>query len=384
MRILMAHTHYRQRGGEDESFLAEAALLESAGHEVTRYVLHNDALASMRSAEAALTTVWNRSAFRDVTRLLSDGGIQVAHFQNTFPLMSPSVYYAARNAGVPIVQTLRNYRLTCVNALLFREGGPCESCVGSYAPWNGAVHGCYRDSRAASAVVAGMLAFHKARGAFNDMVHTYVTLTDFAKRTLVRAGLQASKTVVKPNFLGTDPGAGPGRGGYALFVGRLSQEKGVATMLDAWGRLHRRIPLKVVGDGPLAATVAARSDIDLEWLGRRAPAEVLDLMGDAELLVFPSECYETFGRVAVEAFAKGTPVIASDIGAVAEIVDHGRTGLRFRPGDVAHLVETVESALSDPARLQAMRREARLEFEAKYTAERNLQQLEAIYERAIT
>ena len=380
MRVLMAHNYYQQAGGEDESFRAEAALIQAAGHDVTRYTIHNDALTSMPSLEKAAKTFWNRSTFDDITGLLSKQKHHVAHFQNTFPLMSPSVYYAAADAGLPVIQSLRNYRLTCVNGLLFRDGAPCEVCVSTYAPWYGVVKRCYRNSRTASAVVAGMVAFHKARGTYADVVHTYVALTNFAKQTLVRSGLPAGRIVVKPNFLISDPGVGSGAGGYALFVGRLSHEKGVATMLSAWERLRDHLPLKIVGDGPMAREVAEKASAGIEWLGRRSPSDVMDLIGSARMLIFPSEWYETFGRVAIEAFGKGTPVIASDIGAIAEVVDHGRTGYRFRPGDIGHLVDTVEQALAQPAVLQAMRREARHEYETKYTAETNRKQLLAIYE----
>ena len=382
MRVLMAHNYYLEAGGEDESFQAEAAVVESAGHEVTRYTIHNSDIARMSSLRAATRVLWNQESYDDIARLLGSRKHQVAHFQNTFPLMSPSVYYAATEAGVPVIQSLRNYRLACANGLLFRSGAPCEECIGAHAPWFGVVHACYRESRLASAVVAGMVALHKTRGTYANTVNTYVTMTEFAKRTLVRAGIPDARIVVKANFLVTDPGVGDGRGGYALFVGRLSPEKGVATMLAAWARLRRWIPLKVVGDGPLAPALPLTSE-GVEWLGRRSANDVLQLMGGAQMLIFPSESYETFGRVAVEAYAKGTPVIASDIGAIAEVVDHGRTGYRFRPGDTEHLVVTVEQALAQPSVLEAMRREARLEYESKYTAEINRRQLLAIYDAAV-
>jgi len=191
--------------------------------------------------------------------------------------------------------------------------------------------------------------------------------------------------VVKPNFVAPDPGRGQGGGGYALFVGRLAPEKGTGTMLAAWGRLGTRFPLKIVGDGPLkdqVVRVAARRS-DVEWLGHRPVADVHALMRKADMLVFPSQWYETFGRVAAEAFAAGTPVIAADIGAVAELVEHGRTGLKFRPGDPEDLATRVGWALSHPAELRRMREEARAEFEAKYTAERNYLALMEIYEAAL-
>lgn len=197
--------------------------------------------------------------------------------------------------------------------------------------------------------------------------------------------MPAQKIVVKPNFVHPDPGVGTGKGGYALYVGRLSVEKGLDTLLAAWEELGDRIPLKIVGDGPLSdMVVSAREKLPkVEWLGRRSMPEVHALMGEASLLIFPSKWYETFGRVAVEAFAKGTPVIAAKIGAIAELVDHGRTGLHFQPGDAQDLANWVDWAMTHPTELSKMRQEARTEFESKYTAKENYQQLISIYERIL-
>jgi len=286
---------------------------------------------------------------------------------------------------VPVVQTLHNYRLLCPVALFFRDGRVCEDCMGKAVPWPGVVHRCYRGSRAASGVIAAMLTTHRALGTWTKMVDVYVALTEFAQDKFIEGGLPAEKIVVKPNFVAEDPGPGGGSDGYALFVGRLSPEKGIETMLAAWDRLRTGVPLKIVGDGPLRDRVirAASRQPNVEWLGYKTVAEVHALMKRAGVLVFPSEWYETFGRVAVEAFAAGTPVIAANIGAVGELVEHGRTGLHFRPGDPEDLATRVGWALSHPAELGRMREEARAEYEAKYTAERNYRALMEIYEFAL-
>jgi len=217
------------------------------------------------------------------------------------------------------------------------------------------------------------------------MVDTYIVLTEFAREKFISGGLPEGKIMVKPHFIHTDPGPDEGAGGFALFVGRLSPEKGSDTLLSAWERLGGKPHLKIVGDGPLAprAADAARRYPGVEWLGRQPLEEVYELMGGAAFLVFPSEVYETFGRVAIEAFARGTPVVASKIGAIAELVEHGRTGLHFRPGDSRDLAAQVEWALSHPAELERMRKAARAEFEAKYTAERNHELLMEIYRTAV-
>jgi glycosyltransferase involved in cell wall biosynthesis len=385
MKILAVHNRYQRPGGEDQVFVDETALLETRNHRVLRYEVHNDQVKQVNRLILAKDTVWNTSAYRELGALIRRERPDVVHFHNTLPLVSPAGYYAARAEGVPVIQTLHNYRLLCPVALFFRDGRVCEDCMGKAVPWPGVVHRCYRGSRTASGVIATMLTVHRALRTWTEMVDVYVALTEFARKKFIEGGLPAEKIVVKPNFVAPDPGRGQGGGGYALFVGRLAPEKGTGTMLAAWNRLGTRISLKIVGDGPLRDQVveAAATQSNVEWLGHRSVADVHALMGKADMLVFPSQWYETFGRVAAEAFAAGTPVIAANIGAVAELVEHGRTGLKFRTGDPEDLVTQVEWALSHPTELRNMREEVRAEFEAKYTAERNYRTLMEIYEAAL-
>jgi glycosyltransferase involved in cell wall biosynthesis len=384
MKILAVHNRYQRPGGEDQVFVDETALLETRNHRVLRYEVHNDQVKHVNRLTLAKDTVWNTSAYRELRALIRRERPDVVHFHNTLPLVSPAGYYAAKAEGAPVIQTLHNYRLLCPVALFFRDGRVCEDCMGKAVPWPGVVHRCYRGSRAASGVIATMLTVHRALRTWTEMVDVYVALTEFARNKFVEGGLPAGKIVVKPNFVAPDPGRGQGGGGYALFVGRLAPEKGTGTMLAAWDRLGTRIPLKIVGDGPLKDQVveAAARRSNVEWLGHRPVADVHALMRKADMLVFPSQWYETFGRVAAEAFAAGTPVIAANIGAVAELVEHGRTGFKFRPGDPEDLVTQVEWALSHSAELRRMREEVRAEFEAKYTAERNYRALMEIYQAA--
>jgi glycosyltransferase involved in cell wall biosynthesis len=383
MTVLMVHNEYRQPGGEDIVFFQEASLLESHGHRVIRYQVHNDRTAEMGPATLATKTVWNSSAYRELSTLIRKEQPRIVHFHNTFPLVSPAGYYAA--AGVPVVQTLHNYRLLCPNGLFFRDGRPCEDCLGKAVPLPGVVHGCYRGNRGATSVVTAMLATHRAVGTWARKVDLYVALTEFARRKYIEGGLPVDRLVVKPNFVSPDPGPGDGDGGYALFVGRLSPEKGLGTLIDAWRGRRAAMPLKVVGDGPLANLVrrASRKNPRIELLGRRSIEEVHALMRRAAVLVFPSELYETFGRVAVEAFAAGTPVVAADIGAAAELVDHGRTGVLFRRGDAEDLSVQVRRLARHPHELETMRKVARAEFENKYTAERNYLMLMKIYQSVV-
>jgi glycosyltransferase involved in cell wall biosynthesis len=383
VRILKLHTYYQQPGGEDASFGAEVALLRDKGHTVVPLTFHNKQLEDVPLLWRAAVTLWNREAYARVREAIRLHRPDILHVHNTFPLASPAVIHAAKAERVPVVMTLHNYRLLCVNALFFRRGRVCEDCLGRI-PWRGVLHGCYRDSRPASAVVAAMLTLHRALGTWN-MVDRFIALTEFARQKFIEGGFPPEKISVKPNFVHPDPGPGEGRGGYALFVGRLSPEKGLGTLLMAWERLGGKVPLKIAGDGPLAPEVqeAEKRIPGVEWLGRKAPEEVYALMGEAAFLVFPSEWYETFGRVAIEAFAKGTPVLAAHIGAVGEVTEDGRTGLHFRPRDPEDLAAKVEWLLAHPNELARMRKEARAEYEAKYTAEENYRQLMAIYQAVL-
>jgi glycosyltransferase involved in cell wall biosynthesis len=386
MRILMVHNHYQLPGGEDESFRAEVELLRQHGEDVKTWTVHNDALKGRSAVRSALETIWNARAAAELrARVQRDGPFDVVHFQNTFPLLSPATIWAAGRSDVAVVQSLRNYRLLCVNGMFFRDGAVCESCLDRRVQVPGVVHACYRGSVAASAVVATMNAYHRARGTQRASVDAYIAPSEFAKRKLAHAGLDIDRIDVKPNVVTPDPGPGHGTGGYAIYVGRLSPEKGVQTMLRAWTLLEDPPRLKVVGDGPQADLVRAASSAQgsrIEWIGHRPKDEVLELIGNAAVLIMPSQVYETFGRVVVESFAKGTPVICSKLGAVAELVEEGYTGARFEPGDPHDLAATVTRFMAQP-QARAFRERARAQFERVYAADTNYRILMAIYERAI-
>ena len=381
MRILTVHNYYQQPGGEEQIFATESALLETRGHQVQRYTIHNDRVEDMNPLTLAKKTIWNSDVYRDLRAIVRQQRPEIAHFHNTFPLISPAAYHAMQDEGVPVVQTLHNYRLLCPNAMFFRDGKICEDCLGKCGALPGIVRGCYRDSQTASGVVATMVNLHSLMCTWSKTVNVFVAYSQFALNKFVQGGLPEKKILFKTNFLHPAPAPGTGRGGYAIFVGRLSPEKGLGTLLTAWEQLGGKIPLKIVGDGPLAPQVieATKRLQGVEWLGRKPLEEVYELMGEAALLIFPSEWYETFGRVAIEAFAKGTPVVASNVGAIAELVTPGQTGLLFRPGDAQDLAAKVEWALAHPEELMQMRRAARAEFEAKYTAEENYRRMMEIY-----
>lgn len=384
MRVILAHNYYQQPGGEDQVYADETALLRSRGHEVHEFTLHNDGVRSYSRLGLALATFWNRKAAADLGRLVSRTRAEIVHFHNTFPLMSPASYRAARTNGAAAVQTLHNYRLLCPGANFLRDGAPCEACLSKQFAWPAVRHACYRGSRSATTVTAAMLAVHRLRGTWSTDVDAYIALTQFARGKMIAGGLPAERVFVKPNFVAPDPEPGAGGGGYALFVGRLSAEKGVANLLAAWKRLGGAVPLKIVGDGPLADQVrqAAGADSSIERLGLQPLDKVHQLLGKAEFLVSASTCYEGLPKTIVEAYAKGSPVLAPRLGAMAEIVIDGRTGLHFEPGDVASMAAGALELMGDGERRERMRRGARAEFEARYAASQNYDMLMEIYRQA--
>jgi glycosyltransferase involved in cell wall biosynthesis len=381
MRVLLAHNFYQQAGGEDAVFAAERDLLRERGVEVIEYTQHNKVITDMSLARVACSTIWGRQSRHALEGLLREYRPDIAHFHNTFPLISPAAYYACRAVRVPVLQTLHNYRLLCPSATFYRQGRPCEDCKGRAVAWPGVLHACYRGSRAATATVAGMLVAHRVLGTWSRLVHVYVALTEFARQLFSEGGLPRDRIAVKPNFLHAAPAPGEHLGGFALFVGRLVPEKGIATLLAAWRDVPRSIRLKIIGTGPIEPLGPTCAD-GIEWLGAQSPEEVLSAMRDAAFLVLPSEWYEGFPIVLLEAYASGLPIVASRLGSLKELVRDGMTGLHFTPGDSQDLAKKVRWATANPELTRAMGRNARELFEAEYTAERNFERLMELYQLA--
>src|SRR5271156_586681 len=389
MKILLIHNYYQLSGGEDEVFQREKRLLDRAGFQVVEYVRDNKEIRDynpLQTISLAARTTWAWDSHRDLRELLKREKPDIAHFHNTFPLVSPSAYYACASAGVPVIQTLHNPRLMCPAATLYRDGKPCEDCVGLAFPWPAVQHACYQGSRAKSAVVGSMLWTHRLAGTWKSKVARYIVSTKFYQGKFAAAGLPREKIALKPHFVEADPGARDRPGDYALFIGRLAPEKGVPTLLKAWNRL-KHVPLRIRGEGPLAGVVQDTANTDscnVQRVPRLPSEELFQLIKGARFLVWPSEgFYETFGLVAIEAFACGVPVISSRSGAMQEVVSDGLTGLLFQPGDADDLAEKVDWAWSHPEQLGRMGNLARLEFEAKYTSEKNIGMLSAVYQQAL-
>jgi len=387
MKIVVVHNTYQQRGGEDEVVAAESAILERNGHRVVRYSRNNDEISSLSRSQQLLLVrdfIHSEKSKRELFALLQTEKPDVVHIHNTFIMISPSVYEACRDAGIPVVQTLHNYRLICPGWSLSRDGHVCEECIDD-GLWQSVRHGCYRDSRLMTAAVALMLQVHRTKGTWKRSVHSYVALTNFAREKFIQGGLPPSAIHVKPNFLESDPGERIASGRAFLFVGRLSAEKGVHTLLDAWQQLSHSIPLVIVGDGPLRrpleTAVRVKGLSNITFTGWLSKPDVYATIKNAAALIIPSVCYEGFPMTLVEAFACGTPVIGSSLGGIQEIVTNGRNGLHFAAGDANDLADKVEWAWARPAVLETMGHASRQDFEQLYSAETNYKRLLQIYEK---
>jgi glycosyltransferase involved in cell wall biosynthesis len=385
MKVLLVHNKYRTSApsGEDIAVANERRMLESRGVEVISFERCNDDLddSTWGSKTAmALNTIWSQRSRTEVRQILRKVRPDIVHVHNTFSVMSPSVYGACKAEGVPVVQTLHNFRFFCPSALFLRDGKPCEACLDK-SLLQSVRYRCYRGSLGATATLAAMLTLHRALGTYSQGIDRYIALTQFAARMAVKGGIAAGKVVVKPNFVPQPPPAGRGGGGYVAFVGRLLEGKGTETLVRAWRELPD-VRLKICGDGALRhrlETVARSENLNIEFLGIRNRAQVLEAVANAELMIVPSEWYEGFPMVIAESFACGTPVLASRIGSLDELVDERVTGRKFIAADSAGLANAVRAMLADEPALRRMRANARAYFDAHLTEQANYTALMSIY-----
>lgn len=390
MRILQLHNHHASKGGAMEVLEDERQLLESGGHTVHQYTLPAAEEMALGAARAGAKAIWNVEAYRDVRNLAHDSRIDIVHVHTPFPLMSPSVFRAAKSAGVPTVTTLHSFRYSCIAAICYRDGHTCEDCVGSKTKWPGVKHRCYHDSVGASVALTTSLILHRRLGTFEESVDRFIALTDFSKDLLVRDGIPPHKIVVKPNSV-SDPLSNGDfarqRKPYIAFVGRLIDVKGIKTLLDAW-RLARpqRLQLRIAGDGPLAPLVqsALADDASISSAGWLDEASVTQLMAQAEATVVPSEWYEGQPLVILRSLAVGTPVLVSDLANLSDNIAGTGAGLTFCVGESSSLAARLRQLDSDPASSRAMANAARTTYLLRHTPQRNLASLETIYQDVLS
>lgn len=386
MKVLICHNCYRLESGEDIVFVNETELLRRHGHQVIEYARANneiDKLGVVQNIELAAKAVWNWRSYRQVRDIILKHRPDIAHFHNTLPLISSAAYDACVEHGVPVIQSLHNARLFCPQGSMYYGGGHCEVCIGRSLPWHGIARACYRKSHMQSALIGITTAVNWKRGVWTDKIDRYIVFNSFYREKFIQAGLPAEKIVLKPHSV-EDPGPVVEPGGYVLYAGRLTEAKGVSILLRAWGK-SGRIPLKLCGEGELECEVGRlvkTSAGGIEWFGHVPRKRVIELIKGAAFLIWPS-WNETFGLIALEAFACGRAVISSRVPPMSELVEDNRTGIVFRAGDADDLADKVGWAWAHPEEMRRMGCEARKKYEANYSAEANYKTLIGIYSDVI-
>ena len=380
MKILVAHNRYLYRGGEDTVVDAEVNLLRQHGHQVWVYSRDNAEIQYLTSIEAAKTSLWSRKTVHDLQKIHQQFSPDLIHAHNTFPLISPSIYGIAQKLRIPVIQTLHNFRLVCPQAMLLREGKHCDACVGTL-PWRAIVHRCYRQSLSQTALNSTVSMLQRLRSIRHQQISCFIVLNTLCREIFARGGLPLDKLRIKPNFveLPPEPQWRHRKGG--LFIGRLSGEKGIEVLIQALNQLPN-IVIDVFGKGPLQDLVS--SSPGLRYGGFQSKDVLRQKLGEAAYLVMPSTGVESFGLVAIEAFASGTPVIATRHGGLRELIIHGQNGLLVPPNDVSALVSAIAYAETHPDHMRQMGMAARKNYLTSYTPERNYEQLIQIYHEAVT
>jgi len=390
MKVLLVHNYYQSSSpsGEDMVFKNEINLLKNNGVELITYTKHNDDIQNFNILEKSnlvFENIWSKGTYNELKSLVKTEKPDICHFHNIFYLISPSAYNACVDAGVPIVQTLHNFRFFCVNGLLMRDGKTCEKCLGKL-PWRGVINGCYRDSIFYSAGIALMEGVHRLLNTLSCKIDAYIVFTEFSRQKFVECGLPQKKIFLKPNFLADPPKPMYNSGGYGVFIGRLSAEKGLKILLDAVKTLNatnNTFRFKIIGAGPqeaeLERAVKDENIPNFEIVGRQSFSACMDFLKESSFLLLPSICYEGFPMAIREAYACGKPVIASRLGAMAELIDDTKTGLLFEPGNSADLAVKIKWMVENRNDCIEMGKNARRVFEKKYTAEKNYKTLMEIY-----
>lgn len=379
MNILVVHNNYYYRGGEDTVVDAEVSLLRKKGHEVLIYSRDNKEIDKISNFRLALDTLRSTRTIDDIAQIHKEFKPDIIHAHNIFPLISPSLYTAAKNLQIPLVQTLHNFRLLCPQAMLFRNGKACEACIGNL-PWRASLYRCYRNSFFQSSFTALALTTHKIIDAWEQSVRQYIVLSQVARDKFIKGGIPVKQLSIKPNFIESSRVPSWSHREKGIFIGRLSVEKGLDVLIKAVASLDK-INIDVYGTGPLADLVNTSSG--LNSLGFYPQSALLDRLHQVSYLVIPSTGIESFGLVAIEAFSCGTPVIASRHGSLAEIIKHGKTGLLVKPGDHQALAHAITWAEHHPEDMKKMGQAAYAEYLERYTPETNYKILMEIYAETI-
>jgi glycosyltransferase involved in cell wall biosynthesis len=391
MKVLLVHNFYGSASpsGENQVFETEKVLLLQHGHDVAEFTRHSDEIRSTGAfgvLKGAFATPYNPFMAQAIQKKVELFKPDVVHVHNTFPLISPAIFRAIGNRMARVL-TLHNYRLFCPAAIPMRDGKVCTDCMDMRSVWPSIQHGCYRNNRLATLPLAANVALHRALGTWQNEIDAFIAFTDFQRTTMIAAGLPGERVYVKPNYFPGNPPMIPWaeRGKYAVFAGRLSAEKGVQALVNAWLAWGADAPeLRIVGDGPLRTELEKAVAVsNIRFLGQLPSGESIRQIGNARMLLLPSECFEGFPMVIREAFALGTPAAVSNLGPLPSIVNSGVNGVVFEPSTPQSLLATVRQAWQTPGMLEQLGKGARVSFDKLYNEDTNYARLIEIYEAAI-
>ena len=391
MRVIIAHNYYGSESpsGENIAFEDEVKLLRSRGHLVETFTRSNDQILNQGFSGkivGGMSTLWSFSAIRELRKMVNQFRPDIFHAHNTFPLISNAVFCTSKIRCARVL-TLHNYRIFCAAGAPLRDKQICTECLDKESVFPALKHSCYRQSLIATAPLAGSIALHRHLGTWTNKVDGFIALSEFQKSKVVSAGLPEDKVSVVANYVSVSGDCHPWseREPYAVVVGRLSREKGIFTLCQAWKRWGSDAPeLRIIGDGPERSGLERLIEgTQMRLLGRLPREEVMRHISKAKLLIFPSEALETFGLTVVEAMSVGTPVAVSDVGSLPTIIRNGRCGLVFRVGDPESILETIRAAWLDKFLLKQLGASGYREFHCKYTEETHYESLLNVYNQAI-
>ncbi|MBF0384962.1 MAG: glycosyltransferase family 4 protein [Candidatus Omnitrophica bacterium] len=391
MKILLGHNYYQNSGGEDLVYRDEVSLLRSNGFEVLEFTRNNDYFESLSipgKIKALFNLGWSNKSYSDIKKSIRAFKPDIAHFHNIFYHLTPSVYSACKEEGVPVVQTLHNFRIFCSNGLMLRRGLNCEICL-ELPSFKAVFHRCYRSSAFLTYLIYQMLIKHNKKKTWHEQISTFIALSEFSREKFVRFGIKEEKIMVRPNFVfptDVDVPLPKKKGGYALYMGRMSGEKGVEKLIEAWREI-KGIPLYLAGNGPeeefYFRLVKEKNISNVKFLGYIDGSEKINLLREARFIVVPSLCYENSPRIISEAFSMAVPVIANKTGSLIEIISDGKTGLLFDIRINGDLKEKAEALWDNDTLINKMSQNAFNEYRIKYSPQASFNMLCDIYKRTL-
>ena len=393
MRILLVHNRYRSAApsGENRVVDQEGEALAALGHEVIRFGRSSDEIEQWSLAKKAslqARTIWSREAFRELKAALREHRPDVVHVHNTFPLLSAAVLYACRDARIPVVATIHNYKLACANGTFFRDGAVCHDCAHAL-PVPAVLHGCYRESPVTTAPVALAMGLH--RQAWKSLVSAYILISRSQRDLLSGVGLPPDRAFVRYNLIPHRDRPRTVRTPMVVYAGRLDEAKGVRLLMAGWDRYLGKsgepgLKLAIAGGGPLGDQVAewASTRPSVEMKGTLDSDQCAELISGARAVLLPSAWEETFGLVAVESMAVGVPPIATGHGSFTELITPGVDGVLFSPGDPDALALAIADVETNSEQYEVYGERARKTYADRFDPQHSIAELLEIYRFAIT